>query len=242
MSDYDRAQMDKGISLISALGGFSGLNFNPTTLVKTINCLYGLGFEGAVDVLVRYCRLSRESMRVYKPENALLVARLLFLPRDDKQVLPELFLGRADIDEPEAHDVFPLFPLHLFSDLPFLLVGGYLMGGEAQPPLEYIIWYEQNGIMRTNPLVPDDNPLKAVDVFLGSGSWRDLKPEQRHYWMLRTQALRAVSSVYPIAEEQIGDLISSEGNEEIWQRHKRIFTSLNVSWSRQRDDYVLEHA
>lgn len=241
MTDNNRITIEYCVALISELPGFLGLSYNPTALIRVVNCLYNLGLEKSIGALVSYCSIARQDMRIHKPENALLAARVLFVPKDSKKILPRLVLGQADIEEPGNHEVIPLYPLYIYRDLPLLLVGGYRIGGEAQPPLEYITWCEHNCVMRFSPLIPDDNPLMAVDEFLESNSWKDLKPDRWHYWMLRTQALRAVSAVYPVSEKQTSDILSSAGNDEIWQRHKLKFESLNVTWSRERDEYVIKN-
>lgn len=156
----------------------------------------------------------------------MLVAHVLFVHKDGQEVLPRLLLGQPDLEEPEDPTLLPLIPLCIHRDIPFLLIGGYRIGGEGQPSIEYVELCARDCEIRSTPLIPANDPLASVDEFLESEVWRMLNPDDWQYRMLRLQALRAVSNMYPISEQDENDLISAATADENWSRHPQAVKAL----------------
>jgi hypothetical protein len=83
-----------------------------------------------------------------------------------------------------------------------------MLFGQAQSPNMYLDWCAECQLRET-PLLPSNNPLASVDKFIASEVWKNLEfigvvkqdlplLEKKFCRMLRLQALRAVSNVYPI--------------------------------------------
>ncbi len=229
------AEIMHAITLIRPLTGFLGLSFNPVILIKAVNYLHDIGFDKSLKALMTYCVLSRDGTEK-NPENIFLIARVLFIRKDGQKILPRLSLGKPDIEDTDP-SVIPLFPLYIQRDIPFLLISGYMIGGEGQPPGEYLNWCSRECKIMPAQLVPDNNPLVVADEFLESDLWRGLNPNRWHYWMLRLQALRAVSNVYPISKQEEAELLASATADKSWRRHMQTFESLNVTWNSKNNDF-----
>ena len=199
-------EFDEGLTALRALPGFDGHRFNPVALVRTVNHLHRTGFALALDLLRAYCAEAEQSPTIANPDNVLLVARLLFVPKE-QATPPELALGRPDLVLPADPAAFPWFPLHLVRDLPLLLVGGYIVGGESLPPLPYIEWFAQQGLLRASALHPAANPVLLVDDFLRSPLWLRLTADESHAAMLRQQGIRALLGLETLPPEVTWDTL-----------------------------------
>ncbi len=217
--------MNDPIASVRALPGFNGQTFNPVTLIKAVNELYRQGSQKAVDILLRYCSLADQDAAAYYPENALLVARLVFIPAK-ADALPELLLGRPDWEPPPSAGIAPLFPLYLYKDLPLLLVGGYSRGGEGLPASDYIRACANACTLRLAPLQPTDRPLADVDAFLNSPTWKALGGDDSHAAMLRLQTLRAISSAHSVA-------LTTPPTPKEWESYRQ----LALVWDQAKDEY-----
>lgn len=183
-----------GLALIERLSGFSGFAFNPGILIEAANYLCSLDKDFVFRVLEQYCHRANQEP-TQRSDNALLVARVSYVPNDRRQPLPRLALGAPDLKEPQDPSLFPIFPLHLVEGIPFLLIGGYVLGGEAMPPMDYIAWCARHCALRPEPLGATDDPVAAINRFLATSAWRQLAPSDYHDRMLQAQALRLVSPV-----------------------------------------------
>jgi hypothetical protein len=160
----------------------AGLTYDPRTVIEAVNLLAAGGTERALAEL-------RGAVEAGAPaDGPLLVARVAFVPAEPGTPLPRLELGRPDVDEEVATRHFPLFPIALDRDIPFLLVTGYQLGGETDAGA-YLDWCERHGRLR-EPLRPADDPPAAAEALLGSEAWAALALPASHAEMIREQARR----------------------------------------------------
>ena len=162
----------------------AGLTYDPRPVIDAVNRLAAAGAERAL------AELRDAAAGAPSAEGPLLVARAAFVPAAAEPP-PRLELGRPDVDEATATRHFPLFPLALQDDIPFLLVTGYQLGGETDPAA-YLDWCERHGRLR-EPLRPGD-PLAAAEALIGSGAWASLGLPPSHAEMIREQARRLAAS------------------------------------------------
>jgi hypothetical protein len=253
------------INLLNPLSGFSepGYRFNPLFVIKAVNYLHSLGYDKSLHVLQLYCDLIEKIDErlpnipvdyidfAREPDKIFIVARLLFVCKDKQILLPKLCLGQPNI-EPKDPSFFPWFPLHLYQDIPFyLLMKGYTFFGVRQSPDMYLDWCVRECQIREDPLLPSNNPLDSVDKFLESETWRNLIYigavkealsflEAAFCTMLRLQALKALSNVYPLSkqdEEEFVNYSSGKETDEIWQRHRQVVSRLNIFWNPVTNEY-----
>ncbi len=110
--------MDTTINLIQ-------WRYHPSRLIATVNALRRMGKERAIQILTIYA-----SDPADLPRNAdvILICRCLFVSPPDGWPKPSLG-GPHPTTEFDGERAFPLFPLVISDDIPFLLVQGYSLGG-----------------------------------------------------------------------------------------------------------------
>lgn len=219
------AAPERAGQFLGQIVGFDGFRFNPVSLVRAVGFFHSLG--GAKSLAA----LRASSQDSARHEQVLLVARLLYEPEEPNDHLPRLDLGQPDIGEPQDATFFPRFPLHLVEDLPLLLIGGYLAGGEAQPPSAYLDWCTENGQLRADPLLPGPRPLTAVDAFLASKEWQQVDPGDFHAGMLRLQVLRALPQQFQPNESEERALLGSTDATPCWLSLLEEEALLNLVWN-----------
>lgn len=199
----------------------NGYTFDPAALARAVNALVALDHAAALR------QLRDEEASGTPAERILLTARVAFDPPPGGGPLPRLDLGAPDIEPGPADAGFDRFPMALAGDLPFLLVGGYILGGEvAASP--YLAWCQANATLRA-PLRPVADPLAAVDQLLASDAWRGLGAPASHGTMLRAQALRAVGD----ADLVEGELLAAARDD--WDHLRRDLPAL--AWDPQAGRY-----
>ncbi len=218
-------------ALFEAVVGFDGFRFDPVNLVRAVNFFQGLGKARSLTMLRVYGRTPA------KHEQVFLIARLLYEPADKGGTLPHLDLGQSDLPEADDHHLFPLFPLHLVEDLPLLLVGGYLVGGESLPPTVYLDWCAKHGRLRTKPLIPGDKPLAVLDKFLDSMVWRQVDPGDFHTGMLRRQILKSLPKQFQPSEEVGQALLRNIEPTSFWLEKRMEEERQDLVWNSNQASY-----
>jgi hypothetical protein len=234
-SDHPDAQGSAGQlpdarPILDEIGGFNGFRFNPTAVLRAHNRFQGQPRERSQQQLLTLAEDPRYS------DNTLIVARVLYVS-NASQRYPVLQHGRPDI-EPPSLEAFPIFPLHITRDTPFLLIGGYILGGEPPPVREYLLWCARECHVRPAQLTPEDDPLATVDSLLQSDEWKRVTLQPAHVAMLRLQALRAVRRVYPLSAADEQALIAS-ASDHGWGEHRRAFAALGAHWNPRLNDFEI---
>ena len=259
--------LTNAINLIHILSSFSGgSEFNPQALIKAVNYCYTLGFERSLLVLQLYCNLIEQieikssnmdlniSDFVRENDKIFMIARLLYSRKDKQITLPKLHIGQPDL-RPKNPSLTPWFPLHVYKDIPFLLIKGYILFGQAQTPHTYLDWCAKECQLREQPMLPNNNPLLCIDDFISSKIWQNLTVvggveggelilKNTHCQMLRLQALRSVSNVYPLSKQDKmnfswNGICTIEELELIWQKHHKLFLKSDVVWNSLSNNYEL---
>lgn len=236
--DGQDAAIERGLDLLHDLPGFPGHAFNPVGLVRCVNHLQHIGMNTTMAVLRAYAGQAGVS----DARKVLLAARVLFIPGSDSHKLPDLDLGHPE-PAPPAGAHFPRFPISVHQGIPFLLVEEYLLGGESLPPMDHVARYAREFEFLQAPLVPGSDPLASADGLLESDAWGPSGPTDAHVALLRLQALRAVSSVYPVIPQGDTNLVPGQGDgDQRWSEHRRVFAALDATWDPRIDDYRIRDA
>jgi hypothetical protein len=232
--------IEKEIVLISSwmngLSGFSGLSFNPQPLIQIVNHLLDLGFVDSLEILFSLV----DEMTFSLQENVLLIARTLYLSTDENVSLPVLDLGLPDIEPPQNIAYFPKYPLLIYKDLPLLLVGGYIAGGEALPPSVYLEWCADHGRLQPKPLQPPSNPLSVTEGFYQSEPGREWLTGGGRRGMINLQVLRAVKPLIPITEAEERALMSAGSDSSLWQEQLDYEEKHTIVWDQGTNSYQLK--
>lgn len=188
-----------------------GWRFNPAAFVRAVNTLVGLGESKAIEAL----RLSAVELR-HDPDafarlgGLVLLARLLWSPgRDGNREM--LSFGQPDLDLPPPDAVWPLTPLVLWRDLPFLLVGGYRVGA-ATAGLEEVLQRLAEAHWNGRRLAPGGNPLDAPAELIASPEFSSRIPtphQPRVRAMVTAQALYALADALPVSAADLRQLESA---------------------------------
>jgi hypothetical protein len=219
-------------------------------LVRAVNHLQSLGKSKAISEMREFLRIARDSRGVDRdPANIdtsdyqciFLIVRLLFEPENASEPLPPMRIGGMYPSPQKADEsLWPLFPLALQDDVPFVLIECAVLSGLPEPPSLHVDWAEKHGRLRAKPLRPADDPILAVDKLIA------LRQTQRLLdWhsplVLRRQAWRAIASLAR-RPPPLGDLVSrtKEENDAEWEQCKRIAAQLRLRWDTKQQNYVAE--
>ena len=212
---------------VPAAPGADGWSFDPVPLLRAVNALAGRARAEALDVL-RDCARAQPGHT-----GVVLVALALFEPGDPAAGLPAPPFGAPDLPLPPPGPGLERLPLVLEAQVPFLLVGGYRVGGAA----DVAGWLERcAGVAqpRAAPLAPSQSPVDAVDAFTSSARWAELVPPDyrpRVLAMLRAQALRA-------AGETPADFDMSLAEAKPWDEAARHVRAASLRWDAAEDRFA----
>ena len=175
-----------------------GLRFDPVLLVRAVNALAGSETRDALAVL-KDCA-SALAARGGEPappaSGVVLLALALFVPDAPGAPLPAPSFGAPDVPLPPPSPELPRLPLVLEAQLPFLLAGGYEIGGAFDiAGLDRCVAAAHP---RAAPLAPERSPASAADALTTGPLWARLVPPEhraRVEAMVRGQALRAAGDL-----------------------------------------------
>ena len=167
------------LAFLNKTPNFNAWKFRPVRLIKIVNALQKLGKEHALESLRLYDLAIQKNiacMHHYQlnPQKIFLLARLLFTPKTQKDTLP-MKLGQTDLYLPEnLKKVFPLFPIVLSEDIPFLLIQGFDQIQRIAEVDEMLKYAEKQMNLRNKPLSPKHSPFEAFENLIKSMRWKSL--------------------------------------------------------------------
>lgn len=226
------------VQLVHNAPAINGWTFNPAALVRAVNGLLPLGKERALDVLRKYFAVAtansdRREQLDLDEQRIFLVLRLLFICGQGEHCLPPLLIGAPDVEPPPGDDTWPLFPLAVVDDIPFLLTSGFgfMFGGAAQSSVEHIDYYAKYCELRDHPLEPKTSPLVAVESLVASGGWQKMVSAEAegHRAMLSRQALRTLLA---LNASEVDHLLASSNEDLLTEWPKQIgeLAKLQPNW------------
>ena len=229
---------------LSDLPSYSGgWDYNPRKVIRAVNLLQPLGKEKALAAIDEFLRVSPywdDDGR----DGVFLVLRTLFDVPEDPDHMPPMFVGAPMPSEPKDKEKAPRFPIVIEGDIPFLLVEGYMLGGQAEQPEAHAAYFRKVGKLRQKPLAPSSDPFGAIEAFAGSPRWpikEDTPPhlKDRARQLMATQALRLIDTVYHANSDQFGGLLPFGANGA--RRRKTILgeaSKLKVRWDAAAGRYT----
>jgi hypothetical protein len=182
-----------------------GGEFNPAALIHAVNSLHSMGEVRGTAVVRDWAKWIDNDADTRRDGFSSigrlhLVIRLRWRPDPPHQAWPILSLGRPDVDLPPPDSHWPLSPLVVCDDWPFLLVRGYRVGGALAEAISIVERLLEVARWHNRPLTPGPDPLAAANKLIASAAWRSLMPiaqSERIAMMVREQAQR----VLPIRDE-----------------------------------------
>jgi len=240
------AELSSATKSIQAAPSPAGWSFDPAALVRAVNRLHALGGERAAQLLYDYITRAEGGAPSVDaadndPRRAALIARLLFVPSKPGAASPPLRFGQADVTLPDPDPVWPHLPLVLSGELPFLLVGGYFVGGAMRSARDLIDEYVAGGRLRAAPLRPAP-PMEAVEALVESEAWGKLLPPAQEppvRAMLYAQALCAAAPAYSASAADLQALAITAPADlaALWQRHSTAIRALGLHWDEDGQVY-----
>jgi hypothetical protein len=221
-----------------------GLGFDPLPLIRAVNALQPLGKEKALKALRAYCTLARKlsyaEVRKYSVDEYRILPIVQILFESPSGHMPEFALGGPDVPSP-GKDLWPLFPLAVVQDVPFMVVSGYFLAGRPQDAEDHLRL--DLGPLRSSPLSPRATALEAADELTESGAWKALKLQPgevgRKRWQIRHQALRLMASIFSLLPEESSSDCCVDPTETQWRAAVARARSAGVVWSPELHDFIL---
>jgi hypothetical protein len=227
--------------------------FNPAALVRAVNHLQALGKDRAIAELRAFLKIARACQFVERdPANidtsdrdcVFLIVRLLFEPADPKGQRPWLRVGRM-LPSPAAEDkaLWPLFPLALQDDIPFIVMDFIDSGWVAKDPGIHVDWAEKHGKLRARPLRPADDPLRAAEDLGAQPPAKKLLGEPKSHLggMLRRQGYNMVKSIVKLQPGSFEFYPCPNYDADAdWKELRKNAAKLSIRWDVQKQTYVVK--
>jgi hypothetical protein len=228
--------LSRELQLINRASRWPFTNPNGVELIRAVNALRPLGKERALAVLEQYAELARSYGPFSDQEIVFWIIRLLFEPirLDDRIPRPGIAVFLVDRQSLAAMN-WPLDPMAVSGDIPFMVGRQIMMGGGAlEKPSSHIRWARLHGVIRDDPLVPTANPLAAAEAILGSRRFKALDDFSRDQATeaIRSQALAMVKGAPQLnrAREEISD--------DEWRAHLKAAAEHGIHWDAKHEQFV----
>jgi hypothetical protein len=233
------------MQILNASPSISSMDeFNPVPLVKAVNHLQELGKEKAIAELRAFMEMARFGFMTKRDpanidtsdnQSLLLVAQLLFEPAVAKQPRPEIRIGLTVTPDKQDQGFWPVFPLGLQDDFPFLMGSWIILAGMPTQPEWLVDWAEKNAKLRAKPLRPPDDPLGAADAYMALPHVKKLLSPGFGAGP-RGQAWQAIAVIVK-QHEKVPATINFNSDAE-WTELKKSAAKLKIRWSEREQKYV----
>lgn len=136
--------------------------YNPRVVIEAVNALQSLAEKKAWAQIDSYLA-SRDKKKVI--HGLFWVLRVLFdVPAGES--FPPVRIGAPAIPPPADPAKLPRFPIVMVSDVPFLAVDKYFLGGKAEPVEVHVAYYRAHGVFRAQPLAPPPSLAGVEEALL----------------------------------------------------------------------------
>jgi hypothetical protein len=246
------------LQIINGAPSVKSRDYDPVALIRAVNHLHSLGKEGAISALREFLKIAGNSSFAERdPANidtsdcqcVFLIVRLLFEPKGLQDKLPSIAIGHmSPYPAKEDAELWPLYPLAVQEDIPFLVMEWRFVAGSPEHPANHVDWAEKHGKLRVKPLRPSDNPLRAVDTLrsmqktirLFQGD-RAVPLDNLDGGMLREQSWRMIEHfVGPVRTSEHFGRHRNYDPDADWERHKRIAQQFKFAWDEAKQQYTGE--
>lgn len=249
-------ELSHELALINRASGWPFSNPNGVELIRAVNGLLPLGKEQALATLERYVELTSDFGYHDDKEIVFWIIRLLFEPiRLGDRIPSPMIAVFFDAKDPQGRMNWPLSPMDIIDDVPFMLGRQIAMGGQPEHPSSHIRWARRHGVIRDLPLVPSANPLSAAEAILSSPRFKQLDDFSRNDATnsIRGQALAMVKGIIePIDEPdreddpEVGEDNAPVEEPEVvvdphadeWKARLQQATKLKIRWDSKREAFV----
>ncbi len=216
---------------------------NPLSMIRVVNRLLPMGKEKILAALSEHERVS--SLSGFDGYESFLLLRLLFQVPSPPGYMPEMRVGGPEPEGPKDKTILPLFPAALIDEVPIYLVYGYVLAGQAEPVEFHIDYFRKNGVLRTRPLRPTDDPLGVLPKLEASPGWLygfDPMENDRGKGYIANQLLRLVATVYRAELNPDGECsdfyTGGHFDQRRWNAIVKAVADLHIHWDASQNHYV----
>jgi len=222
--------------------------FNPTALVRAVNGLRSEGKEKAIRALRAYydmARLADSHWTGLRTDRILPILQLLFIPEEGAPERPRL-REYALRDLEGDRSAWPLFPLVLQEDIPFLPAphGDHYADEVPDDVLAAVNYVFKCGQLRDKPLSPLVAPCQALKNLMATPAWKRFSgnrdPSVRFEGDLLIQAVVATHTLCPVTANQYMSLEREIVglNDQEWQARVEALQMLAPKWDAVKQDFT----
>ena len=185
------AELSHAIGLVNHASGWPFRNPDGTDLIRAVNALQQLGKDKAIAELEKYIELTSGPDYHSESEIVFWIARVLF-PPEPGELLQRPAIG-VFLDDRDAadSDKWPLNPMAVVNDIPFMLGHQISTSGRPAHPSSVIKFAKNHGILREKALAPTTDPLTAAEFLFADDKFKVLDEYSRKEAtrLIRSQAL-----------------------------------------------------
>ena len=246
--------ISKTMQIINGTPSYDQGNFNPAKLVRAVNYLMPMGKEKAIRELRAFLKVARgwpgetlrcdENIDTSDKTCVFLIVRLLFECADPKERLPDIAtVSFTPILKEEDRKYWPLYPVYLQNDVPFFMVDGGNLGGQADQPERHIDWAEKHGRIRTKPLRPIDNPMAAAERLVALPQTERLYAHRigvTFKSLLYRQAWNVLEDVNPRISRAGTTPRENCFDDSEWDARAKAASKLNIRWDEAAQRYSVK--
>ncbi|MGB7747765.1 MAG: hypothetical protein WBN75_10810 [Verrucomicrobiia bacterium] len=254
---FKEEELQSLLRLLDTSPGVEGYSYNPLPLIQIVNTLQPLGKEKSLAVIGEYIRVSDRWSHSMGAGNGLFpVLLVLFDFPDNIDPRRAAAFGMPEPAGPKNPHQIPRFPIAVVDDIPMMLIVGYSLEGMLSPMEEVLEFFRNNGLFRSRPLVPSDDPLATLTHLMTSTQWiyddsklaesggisfGNADTSEREKSMLMEQLLRLIDSVYRLPTDVYGNrLPCGEPPEPTWQKIRTEVAALKIKWDSQQKMFVFQ--
>ncbi|MDD3741713.1 MAG: hypothetical protein PHH30_10760 [Bacteroidales bacterium] len=153
-------------TLIKQCSSINSQNFKCNSYLNLANYIQSLEKNQAIELIKEYAN-------TYQYEDQIIIlTRMLFQSKNDS-VLRRPYLGAAFFFSDTDYNEWPTEPIEIINNIPFLILGGYSLGGLSEPSLNYLEYCIENGEWTENIYsVKTEEELQAgLNVLLNDKKW-----------------------------------------------------------------------
>lgn len=208
---------------------------NGVALIRAVNALQPLGKERVLKVLEEYVDLTRREGYSFDDEIVFWIIRVLFEPIQpgDRIPSPAIAVFLDDRKLPDAMK-WPLNPMAVQGDVPFMLGRQIGMEGQPEQPSSHIRWAKLHGVIRDQPLAPTADPLAAAEAILQSRRFKSLDKHSRDE---ATEAIRsqALAMANGLVQPKDGH---KRLDDEQWNSRLKKAAEDRIIWDAKSEQFV----
>lgn len=233
------------MEVICRTRGWPFENPNSVDLIQAVNVLQAMGKERALGAIERYIAISEGHEHFYRSDHLFWILRLLFEPIElgKRRHGPAIAVYLVDSRSVDAAS-WPLEPLELVDDIPFMVGRRIALGGMPEHPSKYIQWVREHAIIRQYPLQPSTNPIAAAQKLTSSNKFKQLfdrEGDWRQYTRdntigeIQNLALAMLPGILsPLPE----DIYERSELDPLWQARVDEAAHYQIIWDKNSQQFV----